>query len=123
MFSKILIVDDEVDLPLIMQDFLEDEGGFEVAIAHSGESGLELLTSLEPDVCIVDMRLGKMSGNDFIEAAYEKRPQCKFLIHTGSIDYTMPDALKKIGPSRVSVVFKPVSLVTMKEKIESLLEL
>ena len=106
---KVLIVDDEANLPLIIKDYLEDETDFEVILVSSGEEGLAILDKEKPDICIVDMRLPKMNGNYFILKAHENLPGCKFIIHTGSIDYTVPLELLNIGLTDESVIYKPVS--------------
>ena len=106
---KVLIVDDEANLPLIIKDYLEDETDFEVILVSSGEEGLVILDREKPDICIVDMRLPKMNGNYFILKVHEKLPDCKFIIHTGSIDYTVPLELISIGLTDESVIYKPVS--------------
>lgn len=124
MLIKVLIVDDEDALPRIMRDYLEDEGGFDVTIASSGEAGLELCQSARFDVCIVDVRLGKMTGNEFIVMAHQQLPECQFIIHTGSLDYVIPEELTMIGLTSASVLFKPIlDLAEIEKKINSLLGL
>lgn len=122
MCIKVLIVDDESDLSMIIQDYLEDEGGYNINVAHCGEQGLLLNDEQQPDICIVDMRLAEMTGNEFIIAAHQKRPDCKFIIHTGSLEYVLPDELKNIGINNNSILFKPVmDLAMITQKIEQVL--
>ena len=97
MSTKILIVDDEAELPQIIKDYLGDETDFEIDLVFSGEKGLECINKFQPDICIVDMRLPRMNGNEFILKAHDKLPDCKFVIHTGSIDYFIPPELSQIG--------------------------
>ncbi len=104
----LLIVDDEKILPELIQDFLEDEADLNTVVASSGEEGLVLMRSHNPDICMVDMRLPGMNGNQFILQALQDSPECKFIIHTGSIDYTIPQELKDQGITRQSILFKPV---------------
>lgn len=108
MNPSILIVDDEDDIPSLIQDYLEDETEFLVEHASSAEEGLELMKSFAPDLCMVDIRLPGMDGNTFIEKALAIRPVCKVIIHTGSLDYTIPPALEKLGIGEQSILFKPV---------------
>ncbi|MCP4670271.1 MAG: response regulator [Desulfobacula sp.] len=124
MSIKILIVDDETDLSWIIKDYLEDETDFKVHLAVSGEEGLEFLNKFQFDVCIVDMRLPKMNGNDFILKAHTKLPHGKFIIHTGSIDYSIPAQLSQIGMTDECILYKPVmDLSEFSNRIHELLKL
>ena len=121
---KIMIVDDESSIPLMIKDYLDDETDFEVTIAISGEDALKSYTLETPDLCIVDMRLGGMTGNDFIIAASKINSGCKFIIHTGSIDYVLPQELIKMDITTDSILFKPVfQLDDFYKKIKFILNL
>jgi len=119
-----MIVDDESSIPLMIKDYLDDETDFDVSIATSGEDALVLYTREPPDLCIVDMRLGGMTGNDYIIAASKINSGCKFIIYTGSIDYVLPQELTKIGVTTDSILFKPVfQLDDFYKKIKDILNL
>ncbi|MDZ7833202.1 MAG: response regulator [Desulfobacterales bacterium] len=105
---KILVVDDEEVVNANLQAFLEDEG-FTVYTAASGEAALQLLDRQAVDVGIIDMRLPGMDGNTLILNAHQKQPLMKFLIHTGSTNYALPQALLDIGLTKAQVFRKPLS--------------
>jgi DNA-binding response OmpR family regulator len=107
MSDLVLIVDDDECVANNIQAYLEDEG-YQVCTAGSGEQGLRLLQQCEPAFAIVDMRLPGMNGNEFIQQASVRYSKLQFLIHTGSIEYTLPDLLRKNKRVRQSVFFKPV---------------
>lgn len=122
MSVQILLIDDEKYLPGIIREYLEDETDFQIDIAASAEEALTVCDTMHPDLCMVDMRLPGMTGNEFIQAAHEKIPKCKFIIHTGSLDYQIPAELIAIGVTNKSILFKPVIRMTkFIEKIEELL--
>lgn len=123
MSIRVLIIDDEKDLSLSLKDYLEDETDFQVLLSFTGESALDDLDTKKPDICIVDMRLPGMTGDEFITEAHRKLPECKFIIHTGSIDYSPSENLRIIGIDQKSIIFKPVwDLSEFHEKILKLLE-
>lgn len=107
MSELIMIVDDDECVANNIQAYLEDEG-FQVCVAHSGEQALLLLLNYRPSFAIVDMRLPEMDGNQFIQQASVIQSELQFLIHTGSIEYTLPDFLRANKQVRQSVFFKPI---------------
>ncbi len=59
--ARVLIVEDEADLQMILRDNLECEG-YEVLATDSGERALELAIDHPPDLIVLDILLPKMSG-------------------------------------------------------------
>lgn len=59
--AKILIVDDDITVQLVLQDLLESEG-HEVAVALDGEEGLQLAHKLHPDLMICDWMMPGVDG-------------------------------------------------------------
>jgi len=58
---RVLIVDDDHKVRALLTELIENEG-YEVASAGDGWSGLELLTSFEPDVVISDVVMPVLEG-------------------------------------------------------------
>ena len=59
--ATILIVEDEYAVARGIQYALQQEG-YEVALARSGEEGLEFATNQAPDLVVLDVRLPGMDG-------------------------------------------------------------
>jgi CheY-like chemotaxis protein len=87
--------------------FLEDEG-FSVLSTKSGEEALELLASETVDIAIIDIRLPQMDGDTLIIKAHDLQPEMKFLVYTGSVNYTLPKTLMNLGISEEQVFKKPL---------------
>lgn len=66
MSYKICVIEDEAAIAS-MYEFKLQQHGFEVRIAHDGESGLALLQSFKPDLALVDIRMPVMSGDEMLE--------------------------------------------------------
>lgn len=115
---RVLVVDDERTVRENLKAYLEDEG-FLVRTAESGEAALALLTGEAFEVAIVDMRLPGIDGNAFILQAHQRCPELRFLIHTGSSSYSIPQSLHEIGLAETSVFRKPI--VDMNRMIEAML--
>lgn len=58
---KILLIDDDVELTLMLKDFLENEG-FDVSIANNGESGVQYLMLNTYDIAVLDVMMPGMDG-------------------------------------------------------------
>lgn len=107
-----LIVDDEETLRSNLAAFLEDEG-MDVVTVSSGEAALEII---EEDagfqVCVMDMRLQGINGQETIFALHARAPHLLFLIHTGTAGYNMPQDLRSIGLTSEFVFKKPMGDMT-----------
>ncbi len=63
---KILIVDDEIHIRLLMEQILEDleEEGVEILTAADGQEGLEVIQTERPALVFLDVMMPKMNGFD-----------------------------------------------------------
>jgi len=109
---RILVVDDERLARISLADFLQ-EAGYETEVASDGESAIRLQQKQPFDVCIVDIRLPGIDGVETILSLHRIEPQTRFIVYTGSPQFALSPALKKIGLSRNYVVRKPVFDMTV----------
>ena len=103
---SVLLVDDDEMIRDCVTAYLEDEG-FTVHSAVSGEEALAVITALSPTVCMSDMRLPGMDGEDFIVKAHALCPATGYLLHTGML-YYLSDGLSAIGMTPGDVLLKPI---------------
>ncbi len=70
MDMKILIVDDEPHLRMLIQQTLEDleDEGVELLTATNGEEALETIRAEEPNLVFLDVMMPKKNGFDVCEA-------------------------------------------------------
>ncbi|KAA0227962.1 response regulator [candidate division KSB1 bacterium] len=70
MNHKILIVDDEAHLRMLIEQTLEDlqDEGVELLTAGNGEEALETIKAEKPDLVFLDVMMPKMSGFDVCQA-------------------------------------------------------
>ena len=59
--SRILIVEDELDLANIIKDYLEKEL-YEVEICTEGDKAIEIFDKFKPSLVILDLMLPGMNG-------------------------------------------------------------
>ena len=58
----VLLVDDDEDSRFLYSHYLTSEAGYRVAEAADGQAGIDLASSLQPDVIIMDLTLPVMDG-------------------------------------------------------------
>ncbi|HNV87024.1 MAG TPA: response regulator [Candidatus Omnitrophota bacterium] len=63
---KILVIDDQEDLRLVVQDRLT-RSGYEVETAEDGKAGLGKAKTLKPDLILLDVNMPKMDGFHVLE--------------------------------------------------------
>ncbi len=59
--DKILLIDDDIELSVLLKEYLQEEG-LAVTLAHDGESGLALLQAEAFDLLVLDVMLPGISG-------------------------------------------------------------
>lgn len=60
--KKILLVEDDPNLGMLLQDYLKLKGKFDVVLAKDGEEGLKSFTKDQFDLCILDVMMPKKDG-------------------------------------------------------------
>ncbi len=70
MEPKILIVDDEAHIRLLLEQSLEDleDKGVELLLATNGEEALEILEAERPQLVFLDVMMPKVNGFDVCQA-------------------------------------------------------
>jgi len=60
--KRILLVEDDPNLGLLLQDYLQLKGKFEVVLCADGEEGLKAFSKQTFDLCILDVMMPKKDG-------------------------------------------------------------
>jgi DNA-binding response OmpR family regulator len=81
MKAKILVVEDEKSLSDAYKIILKSSG-YIVKIAEDGAEGLELADSFKPDLILLDLRMPRVSGIDFLKKyqVTDKHPHVKVIV-------------------------------------------
>lgn len=73
MNAKILIVDDDPDIVLMLEDRLQAEG-YETVTALEGQQALDLIVQESPHLVLLDLTLPKLSGLDVLKRLAQMKP-------------------------------------------------
>ncbi|MFT5884169.1 MAG: two-component system response regulator HydG [Arcticibacterium sp.] len=93
---KILVVDDDKDICLLMNRFLS-KNGYEVETATSGLAGLKVLKDYKPDLLLTDFKLGDIDGTEVLKKAKEFMPELPVIVITGYSDIKVAINVMKMG--------------------------
>jgi DNA-binding response OmpR family regulator len=77
--TRILLVEDDVNLGFLLVDFLESDG-FEVKLYKDGESGHKGFQQSDFDLCIIDLMLPRMDGFTLAGKIKEAAPEIPIII-------------------------------------------
>jgi len=82
---KLVAIDDEVEFTKTLDQFFSARG-YEVHVALTGTSGLELVDYHEPQVVLVDLKLPGMDGDELLSRVRQKHPAIKVIVITAYND-------------------------------------
>jgi len=128
--SKILIVDDDKNICVLLSEYMAHEGLTPV-VAQTGEAALEKVRSEHPDALVVDMRLPDMDGMRVLEAAKSLDEDLPVILITGYPEVRGAVAAMRAGahdylakPFRhrdvLRVVFRALNEGALKRKVRRL---
>ncbi len=108
--STILVIDDESAILEVMRLNLVREG-FQVHTALSGSEGLGILSERGADAVLVDYKMPRMNGIEFIQEARKRFPEVPFIMVTafGSIEM----AVRAMKEGAYNYLTKPLNYEEM----------
>lgn len=117
--SKVLIVDDEVLLRTMINDFLTMLD-YEVIEAENGEIAYEKVLSEKPDIIVSDINMPRLGGIELLKKVKQLENTIPVILITGvSVEKAREGAEKYNADGFFS---KPFKMQTLIAKIEELLE-
>jgi len=114
---KVLLVDDEEDILVVIRDRLE-ANGFTVVTAGTGLEALRKFSSEQFDGVFLDIRMPEMDGMQALEEIRKRDNKIPVVILTSSA--TQEVAVKAIAKGANEYVLKPFEWEGLKAKIEKL---
>ncbi len=127
MTKRILVVDDRNELLHLMRRVLEDEQ-YQVSILQEGKDAFHTCKSMLPDLLILDLKLGDMSGQEILQQLKSDGATADIpvIIYTAAV--LEADEVFRAIESRpqfytgVRLLRKPFELTTLLDNVEELLE-
>ena len=111
MSDKILIVDDESDIALILRLHLED-AGYLTTRARDGIEALELLTCDSYDLMLLDIRMPRMDGMELLKQASRLHPTLPIIMMTAhGSEHIAVEAMKRGAADYITKPFNSEELL------------
>lgn len=88
---RVLVVDDDADVALLVKTVLERRAGCEVVVAEEGRAAVERLATFEPDVVVTDIEMPGIDGLELLAEVRRRDPLVPVIVMTAhvSVDYAV----------------------------------
>ncbi|XXT23430.1 sigma-54 dependent transcriptional regulator [Sorangium sp. So ce429] len=115
---RVLVVDDEENLRLVVRTFLKRDG-YEVEAVSSGEEALVMVETFGPDVILTDVRMPKMGGLDLLATLKAKGNEATVIVMSayGNVDLAI-EAMKAGAYDYIQKPFKAEEVLLTLRKAE-----
>ena len=118
--SKILIVDDTIDIvELLLKRFNAE--GYETVAAYDGEEGLQKVNEFQPDLIVLDVMMPKLDGFQVLERL-RMQEETKFVpVLMLTAKSKMPEKIKGLQRGADDYLTKPFDYKELSTRVKSLL--
>lgn len=121
MMTKMLVVDDEIEICDFLKTFFE-ERNYKVFTAMTGESAIRLVDQESPAIVLLDIKMPGIDGIEVLKRIKTFHPETKVIMVTAIETRDKIDEATRLGAD--NYITKPLSLeyleTDVKDKLESL---
>src|SRR6188474_67539 len=117
--DKLLLIDDEADVQYSFQRIF-DSPEIELTTASSGEEGVKLIPKLKPDLVMMDVRMGGISGLETLRRI--RQMDSKLLVILMTAYGTTQTAIEAMKLGAYDYLLKPFDVPKLKEIVHNALE-
>ena len=120
MAEKILVVDDEQEIRILLDHFLKDQG-YEVVLASDGNQALKLAAEENPQVIILDIKMPGLDGLEVCKLLKDKEQTrlIPIIVITGFED----NKIEALNRGADDFVNKPFDMAEIAIRIKSALRI
>src|SRR5208337_4788983 len=117
--NKLLLIDDEADVQYSFQRIFNSPE-IELSTASSGEEGLRMIPKLKPDLVIMDVRMGGITGLETLRRI--RQMDSKLLVILMTAYGTTQTAIEAMKLGAYDYLLKPFDVPKLKEIIANALK-
>lgn len=119
MNEKILIVDDQFGIRVLLKEVFEKDG-YETFDASNGNQALAIIKDESPDLVLLDMKIPGMDGLEILKEIRERNLETNVIMMTAYGELEMINAAKNLGA--VAHFAKPFDIDEVKNNIRQYLD-
>src|ERR1041385_1944653 len=117
--NKLLLIDDEADVQYSFRRIF-DSPEIELSTASSGEEGLKLIPKLKPDLVLMDIRMGGISGMETLRRI--RQMDTRLLVILMTAYGTTQTAIEAMKLGAYDYLLKPFDVPKLKEIVANALK-
>ncbi len=117
--DKLLLIDDEEDVQYSFRRIF-DAPGIEITTAASGEEGLKIIPKLKPDLVIMDVRMGGITGMETLRRLRQTNAKLPVIMMTAY--GTTQTAIEAMKLGAYDYVLKPFDVPKLKQLVGNALK-
>lgn len=119
--KNILLIDDEEAIQEVVQVGIGIEAGWQVAIASSGQIGIDLAQNQQPDLILLDVMMPEMDGIATLSRlkSNDKTQKIPVIFLTAKAQAEEKNQFQQLGV--VDVITKPFNSMTLASQIAKIL--
>ncbi|MXV49557.1 response regulator [Pedobacter sp. HMF7647] len=118
--KRILLVEDDPNLGMLLQDYLQLKGKFDVVLSKDGDEGLRAFTNGLFDLCIFDVMMPKKDGFTLAKDVRKINPQVPIIFATAK--GMMEDKTEAFSLGGDDYITKPFRIEELLLRINALLK-
>ena len=117
---RVMYVDDEPDIRMIVEFSLEDEADMTLRICDGGPSALAEAAAFRPDVVLLDVMMPGMDGPSTLQQLRQlpELTETRFAFVTAKVQAQEVAHLRSLGA--VAVIAKPFDPMTLADQVRNL---
>lgn len=117
--KRILIVEDDSIACEFYKKVFEKPELFEVACAHNGDSGFDLLQTFKPDIVFLDMEMPNSNGFDFLNQYCSSNcNDVKIIVVSAGMPNYSKDQREFVNQNTTHAYMKPISPEALLKEVE-----
>jgi DNA-binding NtrC family response regulator len=119
--QRILVVDDELDMLMLLRMMIEDSTDYEVETTNNASEALKIVTEKDVDLVISDLKMPGLDGMELFDEVKEIRSDMPVIIITAYASLEIADEAMKKGVA--DFITKPFRKDNILFTIDRVLEL
>jgi DNA-binding NtrC family response regulator len=116
--GRILIVDDEAEIRMVLEEFLAHKG-YQVGSAEDGAAAVRAVMDKAPDVVLLDLNMPRLGGIEALAAIRAIHPNVKVIIISAQADLGL--AKRSLACGAYDYIAKPFDMTYLANCVETAL--